>query len=84
MYTGQGDEDNASGFDDMKRSGFWSSVYDLLSMFPYTKAERVVLLEMLCVGTPPVQASNSMPSMRCYLEACLAWREFSSKRVTNC
>ena len=46
-----------SGFDDMKRAGFWTSVSDHLLMFPLTQPVKGVLLEMLCVGTKPYQAS---------------------------
>ena len=42
-------------FDDMKRSGFWTSVSDQLLMFPLNPSVRVVLLEMLCVGSQPHQ-----------------------------
>ena len=43
------------GLDDMKKRGFWTSVSDLLLMFPLTPPVRAVLLEMLCVGTQPSQ-----------------------------
>ena len=43
------------GLDDMKKRGFWTSVSDLLLMFPLTLPVRAVLLEMLCVGTQPSQ-----------------------------
>lgn len=42
----------------MKKTGFWTSVADLVCMFPLTQPLRTVLLEMLCVGTQPSQVSN--------------------------
>lgn len=47
----------------MKRSGFWTSVSDLVLMFPLTAPLRAVLLEMLCVGSQPVQVR---PHQRIY------------------
>jgi len=49
LFTG------SQGLDDMKKSGFWTSVSDQLLMFPLNPSVRVVLLEMLCVGTQPYQ-----------------------------
>ncbi len=47
--------DRPAGLEGMKKAGFWTSVCDYLLMFPLTQPVRVVLLEMLCVGTRPYQ-----------------------------
>ena len=52
------DPGGLAGFDSMKKAGFWVSVSDHLLMFPLRQPVRVVLLEMLCVGTKPYQVSR--------------------------
>lgn len=46
---------HAKSLEDMKKAGFWASLIDHLLMFPLSQPIRVMLLEMLCVGTKPYQ-----------------------------
>ena len=51
----------------MKKASFWTSVSDHLLMFPLTQPVRVVLLEMLCIGTKPYQVPIlSTTSSHCF------------------
>ena len=65
----------APGLEDLKQRGFWTSVSDLLLMFPLTQPVRLVLLDMLCAGSPPPQVRPTLtqqPYHRCLHIASLS------------